>query len=62
VEVPDVGGGRDSTGWMDAPLICTHLTYQAYGDTRIIEERFDALERYMSWLKGRVDEPGGLKV
>ena len=48
--VPDIMGGGGSTAWGDAALICTYNIYRSYGDTRIIAERFAALERYMQWL------------
>ena len=48
--VPDIMGGGGSTAWGDAALLCTYNIYRAYGDTRIVAERFAALERYMQWL------------
>ncbi len=51
--VPDIMGGGGATAWGDAALICTYNIYRSYGDTRIIAERFAALERYMKWLATR---------
>ena len=48
--VPDIMGGGGSTAWGDAALLCTYNIYRSYGDTRIVRERFAALERYMRWL------------
>ena len=48
--VPDIMGGGGSTAWGDAALLCTYNVYRAYGDTRIVADRFAALERYMQWL------------
>ena len=48
--VPDIMGGGGATAWGDAALLCTYHVYRAYGDTRIVVERFAALERYMQWL------------
>lgn len=48
--IPNIMGGGGATGWGDALILCTHVVYQTYGDTRIVEERFDAMERYMDWL------------
>jgi alpha-L-rhamnosidase len=56
--IPDIMGGGAATGWGDAALICTHLIYRTYADTRIIEQRYAAMERYMNWLAGRVNAEG----
>ena len=48
--IPDIMGGGGATGWGDALILCTHVVYQTYGDTRIVEQRFDSMERYMDWL------------
>ena len=56
--IPRIHEGGGATGWGDAALICTHLMYRAYADTRIIEERFAAMERYMDWLAVRVNAEG----
>lgn len=60
--VPRIWGAGGSTAWGDAAVICTYLVYQAYNDTRIIEQRFESLERYMKWLEGKVDDEGVTKV
>lgn len=39
--------GHGSPGWADAGIICPWTIYQVYGDTRIIEEHYDAMVRYM---------------
>ena len=61
--VPDIMGGGGATAWGDAALICTYNVYRSYGDTRIIVERFAALERYMQWLatktKNGISKVGG---
>jgi len=51
--VPDIMGGGGSTAWGDAALLCTYHIYRAYGDTRVVAERFAAMERYMQWLAGK---------
>ena len=48
--VPDIMGGGGATAWGDAALLCTHNVYRVYADTRIVTERFAALDRYMQWL------------
>jgi len=51
--VPDIMGGGGATAWGDAALLCTYNIYRAYGDTRIVTERFAAMEKYMKWLDGK---------
>lgn len=51
-----------ATAWSDTPLILTYLLYRSYGDTRVVSERFAALERYMQWLNGKTVDGGITKV
>lgn len=51
-----MGDGGAATGWGDALILVTHVVYRAYGDTRIVDERFDAMERYMDWLATRTKD------
>jgi alpha-L-rhamnosidase len=51
--IPDIMGGGGATAWGDAALLCTYNIYRAYGDTRIVAERFAAMEKYMKWLEGK---------
>lgn len=60
--VPAIMNAGGATGWGDAALICTYLVHQAYADTRIIRQRFAAMERYMDWLAGKVDDNGLTQV
>jgi alpha-L-rhamnosidase len=39
--------GRGSPGWADAGIICPWTIYRVYGDTRIIEEHYAAMTRYL---------------
>ena len=39
------------TAWGDAAIVCTHELWRAYGDTRVVQRRFDALARYIGWLE-----------
>jgi len=36
--------------WADAGVIVPWAIYQAYGDTRILEERYDSMRRYVDFL------------
>jgi alpha-L-rhamnosidase len=51
--VPDIMGDGGATAWGDAALICTYNIYRAYGDTRVVAERYAAMERYMRWLDSK---------
>ncbi|HEU6449522.1 MAG TPA: family 78 glycoside hydrolase catalytic domain [Verrucomicrobiae bacterium] len=55
---PKFGSPWAGTGWGgDAAIRCIYTIYHVYGDTRIIQRNYDALDRYMNWEKeGR---PGG---
>ena len=48
--VPDLMGDGGSTAWGDAALLCTYNTYRVYGDTRLVDQNFDSMQRYMQWL------------
>lgn len=45
--------GRVSTAWGDAAVLCTYVLWTQYGDTRVIERHFDALDRYLAYLESR---------
>ncbi len=36
--------------WADAAVICPWTIYQVYGDTRLLEERWEMMSRFMAWL------------
>lgn len=44
---PDLNLGAGNTAWGDAALICTYLTYMYYGDTRVIEQHYDAMAKWV---------------
>ena len=54
--IPGIYGGGGATAWSDAPILCTYNIYRSYGDTRIVAERYDCLERYMKWLAGKTKD------
>jgi len=39
--------GYGSSGWSDAGIICPWTTYRVYGDTKMIEEHYGAMARYL---------------
>jgi alpha-L-rhamnosidase len=54
--VPHVWGGENADpAWATAyPLICWYM-YQYYGDTRILEEHYDGLKRYVEFLRTKAE-------
>ena len=54
--VPDIMGGGGATAWGDAALLCTYNLFRAYGDTRVVSEMYDSMERYMRWLDGKTKD------
>ncbi|RPJ00805.1 MAG: alpha-L-rhamnosidase, partial [Candidatus Aminicenantes bacterium] len=57
--VPHIWGSRPADpAWGTAyPLICWYM-YQYYGDTRILEEHYDGLKKYVDFLKSTAE--GGI--
>ena len=45
--IPLVDGGP---AWADAAVICPWTMYLCYGDTRILEENYDVMERFMDFM------------
>ena len=54
--VPHVWGGENADpAWATAyPLICWYM-YQYYGDTRILEVHYDALKKYVEFLRSKAE-------
>jgi alpha-L-rhamnosidase len=48
----DQNGTFGAPGWGDAGVIVPWNIYRSYGDTRIIDEHFDAMERWMNYMAG----------
>lgn len=48
---PNVCCGAGTAGWGDAGIIIPWTIYQRYGDTRIIEEHYDAMKRWIEYLE-----------
>ena len=38
-----------ATAWADAGIICPYTIYRVYGDTRVIERHYDAMQRFMAF-------------
>lgn len=42
--------GDGGPAWADAGLICPWTIYQCYGDTRLLEERYASMQRFIEFL------------
>jgi len=40
-----------ATAWTDAGIICPYTIYRVYGDTRVIERHYDAMQRFMAFRR-----------
>ncbi|MBN1505539.1 MAG: family 78 glycoside hydrolase catalytic domain [Sedimentisphaerales bacterium] len=45
-----VGGG--TAAWGDAGVICPWTIYQVYGDTRVLAEHYDSMQKWIDYCKG----------
>lgn len=54
---PDVidFSGAGATAWADAGIICPYTIWRFYGDTRIIEQHWDSMVRYLDYLERTSD-------
>ena len=53
---PSIGRGPASPGWGDALIIVPGMVYQEYGDTRIIENHYDAMAKWVGYMEKRHDK------
>jgi alpha-L-rhamnosidase len=42
--------GDGGPAWADAGVICPWTIYQCYGDTRLLEERYESMQRFIEFL------------
>ncbi|HOW84565.1 MAG TPA: family 78 glycoside hydrolase catalytic domain [Candidatus Aminicenantes bacterium] len=54
--IPYIWGGENADpAWATAyPLICWYM-YQYYGDTRVLEDHYDALKKYVEFLRSKAE-------
>jgi alpha-L-rhamnosidase len=45
-----MGGG--TAAWGDAGVICPWTIYQVYGDTRVLAEHYDAMQKWIEYCRG----------
>lgn len=52
VVIPNHPGGRfESPAWSDAIIICPWTIYRCYGDKSLLAHHYDAMKRYVEYLK-----------
>ncbi|MEN6333420.1 MAG: family 78 glycoside hydrolase catalytic domain, partial [Phycisphaerales bacterium] len=47
-----VAEGGGTAAWGDAGVICPWTIYKVYGDTRILAERYDSMQKWIEYCKG----------
>lgn len=55
-----VVAGPAAPGWGDACVVTPHTVWQFYGDTRIIEESFDAMVKWIEYMHANRNPESGL--
>ena len=48
---PNVLPGKGVAGWADAGVICPWTVYLCYGDTRILEQHYDSMARWVDYMR-----------
>ncbi|MCL6443128.1 MAG: glycoside hydrolase family 78 protein [Alicyclobacillus sp.] len=54
-EVESAPLGTSSAGWGDAVVIIPWVLYQRYGDLRILEENYDAMRRWLHYVRSQAE-------
>ena len=54
--VPDVLGGGASAAWADAAVIIPWTIYMTYGDTRILDEQYDSMAKWVEYMRKRAGD------
>ncbi len=52
---PSFEKGGDAMGWMEAGIIVPYQVWQQYGDTRILEDHYESMSKYMDFLETRAE-------
>ncbi|WP_375324256.1 family 78 glycoside hydrolase catalytic domain [Flagellimonas sp. GZD32] len=55
-DVAPVGGGFGGTLWGSAGIVIPWELYQQYGDVKVLEEHYDAMKDYLSFLDSKIDK------
>jgi hypothetical protein len=48
---PRLGLGEGNAGWADAGVTIPYTLWQRYGDTRVIERNYDAMVKFVEWMR-----------
>ncbi len=48
--------GAGATAWADAAVIVPWTMYQCYGDTRILEQQFDSMVKWVEYMRRSGDD------
>lgn len=49
--IPNVLGRGGSSGWADAAVVVPWVMYRSYGDTRILEEQFVSMKKWVEFMR-----------
>lgn len=53
---PTIGWGTASPAWGDAFVIVPWVVYQEYGDTRIIEDHYEAMAKWVTYMEKKSEK------
>ncbi|MFS1702450.1 family 78 glycoside hydrolase catalytic domain [Alteromonas sp. AMM-1] len=59
-DIAPVGGGFGGILWGSAGITLPWESYLQYGDVAMLEEHYDSMQRYMSYLEGTINPVTGL--
>ncbi|HEY3281613.1 MAG TPA: glycoside hydrolase family 78 protein [Armatimonadota bacterium] len=48
---PAVAGGQGTAAWADAGIVIPWTLYQVYGDTRVLQRHYAAMDRYIRFME-----------
>jgi alpha-L-rhamnosidase len=48
--------GTGAAAWGDAAVVCPWTIYLCYGDTRLLEEQYESMARWVDYMRSRTDE------
>jgi len=51
--IPNIIGRGGASGWADAAVVVPWVMYRAYGDTRILEEQFTSMKRWVEFMRNQ---------
>jgi alpha-L-rhamnosidase len=54
--IPNVLQRGGSSGWADAAVIVPWVLYRSYGDTRILEQQYNSMKRWVEFMRGQAGD------